>query len=623
MTKELIAYYKWRAEDPLRRDDLKSSEERIDWYRNAPYGLDKYISRDIIYADEIKRWKEDERILKAGGNPYLINTDGLRIAPLPEEELDLDAIYEFDKMTPEQKEVWPQMKAYMEAQAKRVKVAFEEMKKEEAGSEEEYKKELFEEIRNNHPDLAVSRVEALVLKAMANEEQEALEPFLEVDPEWTEDVLYENDDRPLGMLKGEELVGKTAWLFRKKLDKNRKEWVRTGTKEEVEAFHRERRKAILENPEKFHLGEAVYDPFVQQRRDRILEEIAIEAREEINWDNYDQLVAGDAYPCKEENMDLLQKYLQQADFEFFAACDSDMHKEKMEKANVRSPYDQDVVDKMMMQKTKGALDRELTDLNLLPEGMTDGMFLMRKIRSQKSMKGQVVNFTQVAMVGNEKGTACFGIGKSTEPEMLNYRTIMDYRKNTLSIPLHEGRTISYPCRGSHGVTKVIIEPRCRGYGITAGPLMRAALGMFGIRDASGFMVGTEEMIPQLFAIWDALSKQKSLRSIALERGVNYYSQEPGVLKMPLPTHEQMRSKHNIIKGVVLDALKSMDERKGTLRNWDMETPMQEIQDGIWENIHEPSEDDTWPIFNRGPYSDRDRSSTPPFLPRPKEKGFSY
>ena len=114
---------------------------------------------------------------------------------------------------------------------------------------------------------------------------------------------------------------------------------------------------------------------------------------------------------------------------------------------------------------------------MAPERSGEGDDYLEKLvavnRVAKVVKGgRQFGFTALTVVGDGKGKVGFGYGKAREVPAAIQKSMQAARKNLKSVPLKKD-TLYYPQSGSHGATRVYMQPASDGTGIIAGEAMRA------------------------------------------------------------------------------------------------------------------------------------------------------
>ena len=151
-----------------------------------------------------------------------------------------------------------------------------------------------------------------------------------------------------------------------------------------------------------------------------------------------------------------------------------------------------------------------------------GAFIDQGSHTRVTRFGKVRSSWVLIIAGDQCGTASFGIGKGADAAEAVDRAERDLKNNITFLPLIESRTILYECIGKFGVCRVHMQPLPRGAGMTAGLVPRLVFDAFGIQDISAKVFGRSLPKHQVYAIWEGLSHQKSLRELSVARGVKLH-----------------------------------------------------------------------------------------------------
>lgn len=140
-------------------------------------------------------------------------------------------------------------------------------------------------------------------------------------------------------------------------------------------------------------------------------------------------------------------------------------------------------------------------------------------RVSKVVKGgRSFAFSAMVVVGDQRGRVGYGTGKAREvPEAIRKAT-ETAKKNLVSIPLREGRTLHHDIQGEFGAGKVILRSAPSGTGIIAGGAMRAIFETIGIQDIVSKSIGSNNPHNMIRATFNALKNTSSPRQIAAKRG---------------------------------------------------------------------------------------------------------
>jgi small subunit ribosomal protein S5 len=157
-----------------------------------------------------------------------------------------------------------------------------------------------------------------------------------------------------------------------------------------------------------------------------------------------------------------------------------------------------------------------------PERSGEGDDYLEKLvavnRVAKVVKGgRQFGFTALTVVGDGKGKVGFGYGKAREVPAAIQKAMQAARRNLQNVALHKD-TLYYAKAGSHGSTRVYMQPASDGTGIIAGGPMRAVFECAGIRNVLAKTYGSRNPINVVRATMNALSDMRSPDAIAAKRG---------------------------------------------------------------------------------------------------------
>ena len=139
-------------------------------------------------------------------------------------------------------------------------------------------------------------------------------------------------------------------------------------------------------------------------------------------------------------------------------------------------------------------------------------------RTAKVVKGgRQFGFTALTVVGDGAGRAGFGFGKAREVPVAISKAMAQARKNMVNVSLNND-TLHYAVRGTHGATRVLMQPASSGTGVIAGGGMRAVLECAGVRNVLAKSYGSRNPINVVRATVNALGSVRSPDDIAAKRG---------------------------------------------------------------------------------------------------------
>ncbi len=131
--------------------------------------------------------------------------------------------------------------------------------------------------------------------------------------------------------------------------------------------------------------------------------------------------------------------------------------------------------------------------------------------------GRQFGFTALTVVGDGRGKVGFGYGKAREVPVAIQKAMQAARKNLATIAL-KNATLHYALKGSHGTTRVYMQPAADGTGLIAGGSMRAVFECAGVRNVLAKSHGSRNPINVVRATFKALTSIQSPEDIAAKRG---------------------------------------------------------------------------------------------------------
>lgn len=134
--------------------------------------------------------------------------------------------------------------------------------------------------------------------------------------------------------------------------------------------------------------------------------------------------------------------------------------------------------------------------------------------------GRNFSFAAIVIVGDEKGKVGYGNGKAKEVTEARAKATKDARKNMISVPLYQGRTIHHDIVGKSGAAKVLLRRAAPGTGVIAGGPLRSIFGRLGVEDIVAKSLGSSNPQAMIAATFNALKNLNSPKSIATRRGKN-------------------------------------------------------------------------------------------------------
>jgi small subunit ribosomal protein S5 len=131
--------------------------------------------------------------------------------------------------------------------------------------------------------------------------------------------------------------------------------------------------------------------------------------------------------------------------------------------------------------------------------------------------GRVSSYSVLVLVASPDGQFGWGTGSALELFGAKKKAINRAKKNITKVNTRAGRTIPHMVEEKFGATSIIIRPAAPGTGIVAGGTVRSVLEAIGLKDVVAKIIGSGNKYTTLLCTAKALTKLRSLRTIANSR----------------------------------------------------------------------------------------------------------
>lgn len=150
--------------------------------------------------------------------------------------------------------------------------------------------------------------------------------------------------------------------------------------------------------------------------------------------------------------------------------------------------------------------------------LTDRLVGVQRV-TKVTKGGRAFGFSAIVVVGDGKGVAGYGLGKSKEVASAIAKAVEEAKKNLIRIPLN-GNTITHESEARYGGAQVFLRPASIGTGVIAGGSVRAVLESIGIHDVLSKSKGSSNPHNVVKATFKALLEMRSVETVARQRGIS-------------------------------------------------------------------------------------------------------
>lgn len=133
--------------------------------------------------------------------------------------------------------------------------------------------------------------------------------------------------------------------------------------------------------------------------------------------------------------------------------------------------------------------------------------------------GTTMSMRALVIIGDRKGTAGYGEGKSDNAQHAIERACRDAKRNLLNISLYRGHTITHRVQGGYVKSRVTLWPAPKGSGVSANNNFSAIFQLIGLKDVGAKFHGPRSLSNAVKALFNALSNLQTEEDIRGARGL--------------------------------------------------------------------------------------------------------
>nr|YP_011005016.1 30S ribosomal protein S5 [Analipus japonicus]WAM61879.1 30S ribosomal protein S5 [Analipus japonicus] len=142
-------------------------------------------------------------------------------------------------------------------------------------------------------------------------------------------------------------------------------------------------------------------------------------------------------------------------------------------------------------------------------------------RVSKVVKGgKKISFRAIVVVGDMEKKVGVGVGKAQEVSTAIKKAETDAKKNVITIPIAEGKTIPHAMIGTTGGSKVFIRPAVPGTGVIAGGSVRIVLELAGIKNILSKQLGSNNALNNARSTIIALKNLNTIEQVIQKRQIS-------------------------------------------------------------------------------------------------------
>lgn len=127
--------------------------------------------------------------------------------------------------------------------------------------------------------------------------------------------------------------------------------------------------------------------------------------------------------------------------------------------------------------------------------------------------GKRMRFRALVVIGDRKGKVGLGLRKGADVSESVNKAVNAAKKNLVTLPLIN-ETIPHEIRVKYKSSKLVLMPAKPGTGVIAGGAVRSVMELSGIKNIVSKMLGSNNKVNNIRAVFEAFRKMKSKEQLA-------------------------------------------------------------------------------------------------------------
>lgn len=130
--------------------------------------------------------------------------------------------------------------------------------------------------------------------------------------------------------------------------------------------------------------------------------------------------------------------------------------------------------------------------------------------------GKRMRFRALVVIGDHKGRVGIGLKKGVDVSESVNKAVNSAKKNMITLPLVND-TIPHEVKVKYKSSKLIMMPARPGTGVIAGGAVRSVLDMAGVKNVISKMLGSNNKVNNVRAVFEAFKSMRSKEAIKAAR----------------------------------------------------------------------------------------------------------